>query len=838
MPSLSSYTPFESLLFFQSLATLKSRPDSFAPVSELLRNNPFVQQDVKYDANRLSPQALEELYTTLLVDGFRSSDDEASDHSHSAQEASNLKKRKHAQAAQDGTARSHSAAMPDLVDRLYARYKERVTREIRREEQRYAEIKDEIRRLEAGEDLQKPPVTIGSNVAPRSGVSVPAVAATAAAPPKPELAREKVLGRIPQESVQVPSQTPTTAGTPQGIRTVQPTAGPPASTAPQEAPIPSAYNLKPAPLASPAQQQQQQQQQQPPTQTPPPVSAPGASIYPNIQPFPPPVHPTTTATSQSTYQTTTPPVPLARVPQTQQPPPPLPPNTTWNRTPQIPSKAVPQTVKFQPLLTPQTIPQSSYGHGSARSTPKPGNQARSKTTPTPKPLAPNIDKPSIPLAQNPPLSAPPAITPTAGGASTPTPLPTTAQPTTTPDATALEKLKAQLPSFAQSIGRRPPRPSLVTSSGNTPWKIPGPISLPNEPGSPERPKSADISPISDRALSPSGQEDVEQWAGQGARRKLDLSGGAAPRESPKHAGDAASPGNLPSGRPRTRGQSIASRGEDTGRHIKNELPSTPVGITGDDMDTGHYRAKRKRSPSGSFSLGHEQRPSDWLRDSQYVMCSRTFGRTCGPIMNDVAAHKYASIFAKPLTNRDAPGYRDLIYRPQDIKSIKSAIHQGSRAVAAASEATQSAEETPPVTTASASTPAATASGAAAPSPKSNVLLATKSAELLPPKGIVNSSQLEKELIRMFANAIMFNPTPDHTFGPAFPMRTDSSSREGTRSAEPDEGGIINDTLEMYEDVEKAISTWRSAERPMDDAGGKAFLALKRGTPVDSNDADD
>ena len=109
---------------------------------------------------------------------------------------------------------------------------------------------------------------------------------------------------------------------------------------------------------------------------------------------------------------------------------------------------------------------------------------------------------------------------------------------------------------------------------------------------------------------------------------------------------------------------------------------------------------------------------------------------------------------------------------------------------------------------------------------------------MPPKGIVNSSQLEKELIRMFANAIMFNPTPDHTFGPAFPMRTDFSSREGTRSAEPDEGGIINDTLEMYEDVEKAISTWRSAERPMDDAGGKAFLALKRGTPVDSNDADD
>ncbi|KAK2861354.1 hypothetical protein FQN49_004283, partial [Arthroderma sp. PD_2] len=156
---------------------------------------------------------------------------------------------------------------------------------------------------------------------------------------------------------------------------------------------------------------------------------------------------------------------------------------------------------------------------------------------------------------------------------------------------------------------------------------------------------------------------------------------------------------------------------------------------------------------------------------------------------------------------------------------------GSRAVAAASEAMNPAQtdESPPATTAT------TGSGVGVSS-KGNVLLATKSAELLPPKGIVNSSQLEKELIRMFANAIMFNPTPDNTFGPSFPMQTDSSSRAGTRSAEPDEGGIINDTLEMYEDVEKAISTWRSAERPVDDAGGKGFLALRRGTPGDPNDA--
>lgn len=177
-------------------------------------------------------------------------------------------------------------------------------------------------------------------------------------------------------------------------------------------------------------------------------------------------------------------------------------------------------------------------------------------------------------------------------------------------------------------------------------------------------------------------------------------------------------------------------------------------------------------------------------------------------MNDVTAHKHASIFAKPLTERDAPGYKDLIFRPQDLKSIKSAIHQGSKAVAAATEA--------------ASTPAADgespgAGGAGTPSTSKNASLTLKkTAELVPPKGIINSPQLEKELMRMFANAVMFNPTPERSFGPSFPMRSDAATRESTQVSEPEEGGIINDTREMCEDVELAVTRWRAAERTADE----------------------
>lgn len=211
------------------------------------------------------------------------------------------------------------------------------------------------------------------------------------------------------------------------------------------------------------------------------------------------------------------------------------------------------------------------------------------------------------------------------------------------------------------------------------------------------------------------------------------------------------------------------------------------------------------------------------------MCTRTFPRICAPIMNDVAAHKHASIFAKPLTERDAPGYKNLILRPQDIKSIKSAIYQGSKAVATATDALNTPTNEPEVSGAG----AGNGTGTNTPS-KSNSILLKKTPDLMPPKAIVHSSQLEKELIRMFANAVMFNPTPEQTFGPAFPMTGNKLSRDESQPLELEEGGILLDTLEMYEDVERAVSSWRAAERAVDDVGNKGAAGLRRGSVGETN----
>lgn len=281
-----------------------------------------------------------------------------------------------------------------------------------------------------------------------------------------------------------------------------------------------------------------------------------------------------------------------------------------------------------------------------------------------------------------------------------------------------------------------------------------------------------------------------------------------------------------------------------GHHaIKHEAPTTPAGILEDTevelrpgprrrgatttgpSEEGAVKARSKRKRGGSEVLESDtDQPIPIRHESSQVYCTRNFPRTGQPIMNDVAAHKHASIFAKPLTERDAPGYKDLIYRPQDLKTIKSAIHQGSKAVSAATEAVN--------TPADGESP----NPAAGTPSKNAVLTLQKTADLIPPKGIVNSSQLEKELIRMFANAVMFNPAPERErgFGPAFPMGKVNESRAGSQPWEVDEGGIVRDTREMCDDVEQAVTRWRAAERTADELGNKSFLSLRRGSIGDIN----
>ena len=218
------------------------------------------------------------------------------------------------------------------------------------------------------------------------------------------------------------------------------------------------------------------------------------------------------------------------------------------------------------------------------------------------------------------------------------------------------------------------------------------------------------------------------------------------------------------------------------------------------------------------------------QDPTKVSVSKNFQRVANPIINDIMNHKNAGLFAKPLSNRDAPGYNDLIYRPQALSMIKTAVSRGSRAANTAIDELQAGQDEETGT----------------PSKAGPILLDTAE-DLVPPKGIVNSSQLEMEAMRIFANAIMFNPLPagERGFGPAFRMvRVDGKTSAGQTpgSVEDEgakgysyvdvaEGGIIEETREMFEDAERKVGEWRVAEMGQvpESEGLKSVIGLRGGS---------
>ena len=170
-----------------------------------------------------------------------------------------------------------------------------------------------------------------------------------------------------------------------------------------------------------------------------------------------------------------------------------------------------------------------------------------------------------------------------------------------------------------------------------------------------------------------------------------------------------------------------------------------------------------------------------------VSVSKTFGRVASQLLARIMDHKHGYIFEKPLSERDAPGYKKLILRPQDLKSIKTAVIRGSKAaIAAIEELEQETGEAP------------------------NTVKKTE--DLGPPKGIVNMDQLEMELMRMFANAVMFNPLPDaeRGLGPRRSLRLSATPGQAGELgySGSEEGGIVQIARDMCEEVIAMIQTFK------------------------------
>lgn len=377
-------------------------------------------------------------------------------------------------------------------------------------------------------------------------------------------------------------------------------------------------------------------------------------------------------------------------------------------------------------------------------------------------------------------------------------------------------------------------------------------------GSPVAPSSREISPISDKELSP--LPDVAQTGSRGAQSQKEQQAatdspservrakptrGVGRRGRGGRAGSVASSTVAGSTRARTRSQSVVSQTDELAmdnqptstRKIKPE-PSVASGHDDDASVTSHTADEARKSPRQMRGTLRELEPThdtnkpgtkrkreeavglppaspapDSFSKPGQVLASRNFARISQTVMDDVIHHKVANVFAKPLTEREAPGYRDLIYRPQDLNSIKKAISNGSKAANAAIEdLTQEG---------------------------SSSVWIPENSDVIPPKGIVNSAQLEKELMRMFANAIMFNPDlpTKRGLGPAFRTRQRTAETGATYDEDREETeevikgkqdvSVVKDAREMFEAVERSVSDWRSAERTAEE-GGKGPVGKLRG----------
>jgi hypothetical protein len=336
-----------------------------------------------------------------------------------------------------------------------------------------------------------------------------------------------------------------------------------------------------------------------------------------------------------------------------------------------------------------------------------------------------------------------------------------------------------------SVAKSLEDPDLFRKVPPSPWK-PELASNQTQPATPSPIHIRGISPIIEPPPSP---ETSTRSTRAKAKQEKQTATTRSSRASRRTRGASAASSVVESSvRGRTRSQSVvsqASADETASKSIKNDPASSPHGS---DVETPMpapprrallTRSKRKRSvpaseasapdfAQGSRASAEMDHEPDVDREKM-VLAVRNFPRVSNVVFAEINSHKHAGLFSNPVRERDAEGYSSMIRRPTDLKTIKAAIQAGARAI----NNDESANA------------AISAAGTATSSRDATALLLPWSEDLVPPKGIVNSAQLEKELMRMFANAVMFNPGDE---------------------------GVVEDATEMFEQTVVQLMQFREAEK--------------------------
>ncbi|KAK5072986.1 hypothetical protein LTS08_004070 [Lithohypha guttulata] len=874
MPVLTSYSPYETLLFFQNVAQHGVDGSSLQEISTTLNQNELIRQSSDYDAEKFSPDALQFLYNKTV--GARNDDAPVKTNGDGASDNANPLKRKLSTSPPRNLKDDPEYIVQQFVERLYAQFRSETIRDLQQQEREYEQLQHEISKLEdqAKVDVDQAQAQTRA-VQPHEQARPSSAHIDGPDPVSAQLqASLEAINDVPKSSVAALEEP-----------TKQSSSGPAFADQALPSPIPIQRSVsRPGsgagtPLPPPAQPQAVLQATATPHQSPGAFNRtlpPPSPQRNNYGPIPPPPHtyPPHHQQAQAQPPMISPIHSLQRMPSHEGYPPqrsssqgrgsPMPPHASY---PQQPYPRYPPHQQPPPYGWPSHPPPQPY--------PQQYPPVQHYPPPVPNRYPPvQVHTPNQPPYQQYPNTAP-------------IPYPGPQQYRGSP-APPYHQYAA-----SASTTPMPPRPlsraALIRSASSTPWKRRStPMGF--RPRSPSR-LEREVSPLSDHE-SPA-PESPNRGVGRPSMQE-----GAPPKKSLPRDKSVTPAANL------SRSQSVVSTVSEIpeppkrrpGRppKVKVEGPSTPV-PTNSDADSeqqqrssgrrGRPRAgsatnppelartgtvsKRKREAPSVSPVPHARpstnvQPSSVVRnntqhsDRNFVVISRTFGKTSQLLLNEITSHKRGNIFAKPLSERDAPGYKQLVHRPQDLKSIKAAISKGSRvALTAIEELEAKTEVEDGAAHNGTSTPVAkdmlvAGSGDVKEGALGNGFYLVRATEdLMPPKGIVNSSQLELELIRMFANAIMFNPLPasERGFGRSLRLRkrggelrsygaralkedhdgdvdvedeteheasepvrgTSTSESESTTPSAIDETGIIADTREMLKDVEELVRRWRELE---------------------------
>ncbi|KAJ4355920.1 uncharacterized protein N0V89_003945 [Didymosphaeria variabile] len=811
--SLTAYTHLESLLLFQSLHAYGLGPQVFSRISELLKANPHITSDKRFQSGRLSPDALRNFYLHILKEEIRNERDQADvDATNGEIKVSRKRKAPSPSLPTVQESLQHQHLIPKLVNKLYAHYRAAITEQIRQDEDRYERLQRELQGIERGEwDNQ---------------------------------IKERANGKSASRSPSLPKKSPLL--TQQSFPT-QPNANSQdldtnrANGPPTLAPVPGAHfhpNLAPGPQQngqvsakaglSPSPRKKQtsvdrrgkQSTPQPPGSSQPPNTT---GPHPTQQGQPPLLqsHPSTPGSLSV-------PSPGSQ-------------HGSYQGFPQHLQSGHASGPQYQQPIQPYVA------NGVSQLAPSPGPQ-QPQHSPThqhfigPNPQSPSVQTPHqqrsyMPIAGQPPYlpqHPQPGQPPPQGGFMLPpfqvapqdpsrsqqqaaympqqhqvsTPVSGRQSTKVTPHTgrsgfppmQPLHKPTSNIgtPRDMRDIIRRLSTPRTPNTSwkpaarslGSTPASRPNVSPIDDFPPSRDRQqtppkakstrKSRSKGKVKQKEQEPEPDSHVESdHPTEGTVPEMETRHGRSRRKAPIKKGRPGSIASSQAGtsvRGRSRSHSILSHTEtiaaDTESqagsriksedHVDDELAATPSQMSTRGRSAAKSNNKRKRnlrevtpeeSEDGSGTPGLPKT----------VVATRHFSRMCAPLMNDIGSHKHASTFTTAVKAKDAEGYYDIIKRPTDIKTIQKAIAAGAKQVAAA---------------ASGDTPSGSPGGAG------GIVELPLTVDNMPPKAIVNSAQLEKELMRMFVNAVMFNPG---------------------------EAGVVEDAREMFESVQRSVSSWRSVE---------------------------